>query len=110
MFANLRKRKRFVGGPQPQFMQVAPGMQGMPMQGGQTSIQETIRAPGARGMRGMGLGTGLAMGAAGLAAGGAVGYGAAGGFDHLFGSSGSPGVEVDSFSESVDFGDDDWID
>ncbi|CAK1587989.1 unnamed protein product [Parnassius mnemosyne] len=58
--------------------------------------------------RGLGTGAAVGLGVGALAAGGLAGYALGGGF-----SADSPThdeVQVESFSESVDFGGDDWMD
>ncbi|CAH2062534.1 unnamed protein product, partial [Iphiclides podalirius] len=57
--------------------------------------------------RGLGTGAAVGLGVGALAAGGLAGYALGGGF-----SSDSPTreeVQVSSFSETVDFGGDDWV-
>ncbi|XP_047039479.1 galectin-4-like [Helicoverpa zea] len=80
------------------------GPQG-PMMAGQQVMQAQPMLQGQQ-RRGMGTGAAVGMGAAALAAGGLAGYAMGGGFQ-----GGSSNVEeVSTFSESVDFGGDDWMD
>ncbi|XP_050559730.1 galectin-4 [Spodoptera frugiperda] len=98
------------GAPPPAYG--APGYGGAPqgqvgpqgaMYGGQPQPQVV------QGQQRGGVGTGAAvgMGAAALAAGGIAGYAMGGGFNS---PSTPPAVETASFSESIDFGGDDWMD
>ncbi|KAJ0169741.1 hypothetical protein K1T71_014347 [Dendrolimus kikuchii] len=72
---------------------------GVPYESTTTYVQSEQR-------RGMGTGAAVGLGVGALAAGGLAGYALGGGF-----SSDSPTreeVQVSSFSETVDFGGDDW--